>query len=235
MIAEETPAVSRDGRYVAYTMVQSENPQIVVTDTCVRATACAPSTRVVSVAADGTLGNASSHTAVMTPDARYVAFSSAASNLVANAPLGRQVYVRDTCAHTADSCTPSTTLISTDEQGRLAGTEGILPSISLTGRYLVFLAVTPSQSKNPWVAPNSGLRQVFVRDTCLGVANCAPTSTRVSLIPGDASMDSVKLVGPALAALGKQVALTDGKSSTLFTPTIAVDDRVLVAIPNGSK
>ena len=235
LIAEEAPAVSRDGRYVAYTMVQSGNPQIVVTDTCVGATGCRPSTRVVSVAADGTLGNASSRTAVITPDGRYVAFSSAASNLVANAPLGRQVYVRDTCASTAGSCTPSTTLISTDEQGRLTGTEGILPSISSTGRYLAFLAVTPSQSRNPWVAPNSGLRQVFVRDTCLGAANCTPTSTRVSLIPGDAAMDSVKPVGPALAALGKQLALADGKSSTLFTPTVAVDERVLVAIPNGSK
>lgn len=235
-IAEEAPAVSRDGRYVAYTMVQSGNPQIVVTDTCARAAgACAPSTRAVSVAADGTLGNASSHTAVMTPDGRYVAFSSAASNLVPNAPRGRQVYVRDTCAGTADSCTPSTTLISTDEQGKLAGTEGILPSISSTGRYLAFLAVTPSQSKNPWVAPNSGLRQVFVRDTCLGAASCTPMYTRVSLVPGDASMDSVKLVGPALAALGKQVALADGKSSTMFTPTIMVDDHVFVAIPNGSK
>ena len=36
--------------------------------------------------------------AVMTADGRYIAFSSAATNLIANAPLGRQVYLRDTCA-----------------------------------------------------------------------------------------------------------------------------------------
>ncbi len=235
LVAEEAPAISRDGRYVAYTSAQSGLWQIVLSDTCLGAgSGCAPSTRTVSMAADGAVGNAASHNSVMTADARYIAFSSAATNLIENAPLGRQVYLRDTCAG-VDGCRASTLLVSTDEEGQLLGTEAILPSVSASGRYVAFLAVTASQAGTAVTAPNSGLRQVFVRDTCLRTANCTVKSTRISLQPGDIPVDGAKPPGPALAGLGKQVALADGKSSTVFTPALAVDDRVLLALPSELK
>jgi len=96
--------------------------------------------------------------------------------------------------------------------------------------------VTPSHAPNVGrttganAAVNSGLRQVFVRDTCLGVANCTPETTRISLVPGDAPTGSSKPAGPALAGLARQVALSDGKSSTVFTPTVPIDDQVFLAI-----
>src|SRR5260370_7307399 len=89
----------------------------------------------------------------MSADGRYVAFSSAATNLVENAPLGRQIYVRDTCAGAGESCKPSTQLISTDSNGTLVGTESILPSISSSGRFVSFLAITPGHSSLPVPAP----------------------------------------------------------------------------------
>jgi Tol biopolymer transport system component len=233
LVAEETPSISQDGRYIVYTSAQSGGWQIVLSDTCLGAGhGCAPSSRTISAAADGSAGNAASHNAVMTPDGRYIAFSSAATNLLENGPLGRQVYLRDTCAGTAAGCAANTTLISTDETGKLSGTEAILPSLSSNGRYIAFLAVNVSQAGSANVAPNSGQRQVFVRDTCLGTANCSPKSTRISLQPGYVPVDSEKPAGPALAGLGKQVALSDGKSSTVFTPTVAVDEHVLLAIPS---
>ena len=76
---------------------------------------------------------------------------------------------------------------------------------------------------------------VFVRDTCLATANCTPQSTRISLQPGDVPPGTVNAAGPALAGSAKQVALPDGKSATLFTATVAVDDRVLLAIPGAGK
>ncbi|HTZ47291.1 MAG TPA: hypothetical protein VMH20_06850 [Verrucomicrobiae bacterium] len=232
LVAEDAPAISQDGRYVAYTGSQNGSWQILMSDSCLGATkGCVASTKAISVASDSTPANGASHNAVMTPDGRYVAFSSAATNLIDTAPAGRQVYLRDTCAGVNDICEPSTLLVSTDEQGQLAGTEGILPSISAAGRYVAFLAVTASQSGSGTTA-NSGFRQVFVRDTCIGAANCAPQVTRISLQPGDALAGATNPSGPALAALAKQVVLPDGKSSTLFTSTVAVDDRVLVAIPN---
>jgi hypothetical protein len=178
----------------------------------------------------------------MTLDARYVAFSSAATNLVENAPAGRQVYLRDTCIGAANSCKASTVLISTDEEGKLVGTEAILPSISSSGRFVAFLAVTESAghaSANTAHAGgstvNSGMRQVFVRDTCLGAANCTPKTTRISLMPGDTPANSTTPAGPALSGLAKQIALSEGKNATVFTPTVPVDDKVFLAISNEQK
>ena len=242
-VVEETPAVSQDGRYVAYASTQNGQSQILLRDTCVGATSgCTANTRMVSSATDGTVGNRDSHNAVMTLDGRYVAFSSAATNLVENAPPGRQVYLRDTCIAAPTSCKASTVLISADEEGKLVGTEAILPSISSSGRFVAFLAVTESQShasgNNPQVGgngANSGLRQVFVRDTCLGAVNCTPKTTRISLMPGDTPANSAKPAGPALSGLAKQLALSEGKNATMFTPTVPVDDRVFLAISNEQK
>jgi len=79
------------------------------------------------------------------------------------------------------------------------------------------------------------LRQVFVRDTCLGAANCTPKTTRISLMPGDAPANSSKPAGPALSGLAKQIALSEGKNATVFTPTVPVDDKVFLAISNEQK
>lgn len=235
IVAEDAPAISHDGRYIAYTSAENGTWQIVLSDTCLGVEkGCAPSTRTVSAGLEGSLGNAASHNAVMTADGRYIAFSSAASNLIENAAVGRQVYLRDTCVGAAGGCKASTVLVSTDEQGQLAGAEAILPSLSSTARFVAFLAVT-NPSGSTTTLPNSGVQQVFLRDTCLEAANCTPQTTRVSLQPGYVLADSAKPAGPALAGSAKQIALVDGKSSTVFTPTISVDDRVLLAIPNASK
>lgn len=244
-VAEETPAVSQDGRYVAFTSTQNDVAQIMLRDTCVgAANGCTPKTQIVSATSDGAVGNAESHSAAISAEGRYVAFSSAATNLVEGAPAGRQVYLRDTCVGAAASCKPGTTLISTDTQGALTGTESILPSISSSGRFVAFLAVTrsrdakaPSGASAAAVAasPNSGLRQVFVRDTCLGATGCTPTTTRISLQPGDAPANNAKPTGPALSGLAKQIALAEGKSSTVFTPTVPIDDKIFLAIPNETK
>jgi WD40-like Beta Propeller Repeat len=238
VVAEETPAISQDGRYVVYGSQQNQVNQILLKDTCVGVSnGCSVSTRVVSVAGDGTAGNADSHNAVVSPDGRYVAFSSAATNLVEGASAGRQVYVHDTCIGADNTCKTATTLISTDSQGALNGTESILPSISSTGRYVAFVAITPAPkiaggaAANVQTSPNSGLRQVFVRDTCLGAANCTPKTTRISTVPGDAPANGTKPAGPAISGVAKQIALADGKSATVFTPTVAVDEGVVLAVP----
>jgi hypothetical protein len=239
-VAQETPAITQDGRYIAYASEQNQFSQILLKDTCIGATTeCNPSTRVVSVAADGTAGNADSHNAVVTPDGRYVAFSSAATNLVEGAPAGRQVYVHDTCIGADNTCKAATTLASTDSQGALNGMESILPSISSTGRYVAFVAITPANAPkiaggaaaNVQAAPNSGMRQVFMRDTCLGAANCTPKTTRISMMPGDAPANGTNPAGPAISGAAKQIALADRKSATVFTPTVAVDDDVVLAVP----
>jgi hypothetical protein len=240
LVAEETPAVSLDGRYVAYTAIQDEHAQIFLRDTCEGVTTgCQSRTTLLSAAGDGTAATGDSHTPSMSSDGRYVAFSSAATNLVENVPSGRQVYLRDTCAGAGDSCKPSTHLISTDSNGALVGTESILPSVSSSGRFVAFLAVTPSHAANQPAAEtksstggnNSGFRQVFIRDTCLGASNCTPKTTRISLQPGDGTGTDAKPAGPALSGNAGHVAIP-GNAATLFTRSVAVDDRVFLAIAN---
>jgi hypothetical protein len=261
--AEETPSVSADARYVAYTGMQGQYAAIFFRDTCEgAASACQPQTSLVSVSADGNSANGDSHTPAMSADGRYVAFASAATNLVAPSAAsstalsgessalpgpGRQIYLRDTCTGAPSGCVPSTQLVSTDPTGQLVGTENILPSVSTSGRFVAFVAVTPSKSLSAGTtqnntsqnstsqnnaANNSGFRQVFVRDTCLGASSCTAKTTRVSLQPGD-GVDSAPAVaipaGPALSGDAKKIALTGGGTAVLFMRSVAVDDRLFVA------
>jgi len=236
-VGEETPAVSLDGRYVAFTAEENGHSHILLRDTCEGvATGCTPYTALLSVASDGSEADADSHSPSMSADSRFVAFSSIARNLVEDAPTGRQIYLRDTCAGTSQACKPATYLISTDTSGALVGTESILPSISSSGRFVAFLAITPSHLPESASASetNSGLRQVFIRDTCLGAANCTPKTTRVSLQPGDGAGSPNKPAGPALSGNARNVALPGGNTAMLFTRSVAVDDRVFLAATNAA-
>ena len=238
IVQEETPAPNSDGRYVAYAASQDGHTQIFARDTCLGAdSACQPRTILISSTLDGTAANDDSHSPSISSDGRYVAFSSAAADLVTDLTAGRQVYLRDTCFGADSSCAPSTQLISTDPNGALLGAESILPSISASGRFVAFLAVSPSDSTHAPVAeksgsnaPNSGLRQVFVRDTCLGAANCTPRTTRISLEPGDGSGSTAKPAGPAISGNANQAALPGASTSTFFTRTIPIDDGVFLAL-----
>jgi Tol biopolymer transport system component len=233
-----------DGRFVAYATVQNDHAQIFLRDTCEgAASGCQSHTTLLSVAPDGSPANDESHSPSMSSDGRYVAFSSAATNLVDNAPQGRQIYLRDTCSGAGESCKPATHLISLDPDGALLGTESILPSVSSSGRFVAFLAIAPSHSSNQNSSQdktsssttNSGYRQVFIRDTCLGASNCTPRTTRISLQPGDGAETGAKSAGPALSGKGKHVAIAGGNAATLFTRSVAVDDRVFLAVANEQR
>ena len=236
--AEETPALGLDGRYVAYTATQNGHTQIFVRDTCTGApSGCQPHTDLLSASNDGTPGNADSNTPSANTDGRFVAFSSAATNLVANAPSGRQIYLRDTCAGAATQCTPQTTLISTDETGLLSGNDNLLPSISSSGRFIAFLSVTSSKYPAKSASnSNSGYRQIFVRDTCFGATTaCTPTITRISLVPGDANSLQSKPAGPAISSNAQAIAVSSAATPTLFTRTIPIDDRVFLALTSSTQ
>ncbi len=232
-VAEETPALGADGRFVSYTANHSGHSQIFLRDTCTgAATDCQPHTSLLSAATDGTPGNADSNTPSMSSDGRFVAFSSAATNLVAGAPLGRQIYLRDTCAGAAMSCAPQTTLVSIDASGALSGNDNLLPSVSSSGRFVAFLSVTSSKypAKSAGM-PNSGLRQIFVRDTCFGAGlSCNPSTIRLSVMPGDTNSLQNKPAGPALSSSAQAVGVSSAATPTVFTRTVPIDDRVFLAL-----
>jgi Periplasmic component of the Tol biopolymer transport system len=236
-VADETPALGSDGRFVAYTATQNGHSQIFLRDTCAGAsTDCQPHTALLSAAADGTAGNADSNTPSMSADGRFVAFSSAATNLAANTPAGRQIFLYDTCAGATTSCTPQTTIASTDESGALSGNDNLLPSLSSSGRFVAFLSVTPSKYPAKTGTPNSGVRQIFVRDTCLGAtSSCTPKTTRLSVMPGDTNSQPGKPAGPAISSSAQAVGISSAATPTLLTRSVAVDDRVFLALTGSAQ
>jgi len=107
--SDVVPALSADGRYVAFSsratnLVPNDTNgawDVFLRDTCLGAgVACTPSTVLLSLADDGgpTVGGDSWIAFSMTPDARFVAFFSYATNLVPGDTNGyADVFVRDTC------------------------------------------------------------------------------------------------------------------------------------------
>jgi len=150
------PAISSDGRLVAFsstaTNLVSTNVNgmgnIYVRDTCAGATSgCTPTTSLVSLGNDGSVGNWSSGNQSMTADGRFVAFASLASNLVPGDtfPAGgfKDIFVRDTCYGVASGCTPSTVRVSvtnTPNPETQANDISDYPAMSADGHYVVFLS-----------------------------------------------------------------------------------------------
>lgn len=127
--------------------------------------------KVISTGANGAAPNGNSHDPVLSFNGRIVAFSSEATNLVVPNTIFPEGYVRDTCLG-ADSCTPSTLLVSAVNGGNTGTGEGnaqggATPSIGAqtlfppAGGFIGFLSTA-----NNLVTPNTNFQQAYVRDTC---------------------------------------------------------------------
>lgn len=194
-----TPEISASGRYIAFVLLGSPSEpsgalrqsEILLRDTCFGASVpatCVPATTTISVAPDGTLGNAESQSPFVSADGRFVVFQSRASNLAADASSAKfSVFVRDTClgATAPDGCTPATTLVGAPGMYGAAGNSDVrAPWISASGKYISFLG-----SISPAPNPSGSKREtaLFVRDTCFGVmTSCTPRTIAVA-VPGSAS------------------------------------------------
>jgi Tol biopolymer transport system component len=111
-------------------------------------------TERVSVASDGSESNGGSTSPSISADGRWVAFSSAASNLVADDANG----VRDVFLH--DRKTGKTTRLSTDAAGNGGNGGSNLPCVSANGRFVAF----DSDASNLVVDDGNGKTDVFLLD-----------------------------------------------------------------------
>ncbi|MGH9733551.1 MAG: hypothetical protein ACRD8A_03030 [Candidatus Acidiferrales bacterium] len=164
--------------------------------------------QLVSISPDDiTPGNGNSYDASISPDGRYVAFVSLATNLVANVGNldGRtpQVFVRDTCngvavSSTTSSCTPTTYLVSTPDGITPGNDVSSQPSISSSGEYISFSSVATNLGA---AAPNpNGTQEIFQRTTCLPTnAICAAVTTLIStpdgVTPANATSSESQIAG----------------------------------------
>ena len=108
----------------------------------------------VSVASDGTQGNGGSTYPSVSLDARYVAFSSGASNLVPSDTNG----CGDIFIH--DRQTGQINRVSTASDGMEGNNSSSAPLLSMDGRYVVF----ESQASNLVLGDTNATYDVFVRD-----------------------------------------------------------------------
>jgi Tol biopolymer transport system component len=158
--------ISGDGRFVVFESLATNLvpggtnglPQIYLRDRL------ANQTYIVSVDSNGLMGNGTSYEAALTPDGRFVAFTSLADNLVPNDTNGMSdVFLRDLV-------TGQTTRVSVDSSGNeghgvdLYGLWTLPPALSADGRYIAFGSeqtdLVPGDT-NDWA-------DVFVHDTLTG-------------------------------------------------------------------
>jgi WD40-like Beta Propeller Repeat len=156
---------------------------------CQTASGCTTvNSELVSISADGlSEGNGDSYSPVISPDGRYVAFVSLATNLASNVtPDGvtPQVYVTDTCSGVESSgCSPTTYLVSTPDGITPANAPSSHPAISNAGEFVTFTSSASnlgSQAPNPSRVPN-----VFQTQVCYaGQTTCVLSTTLVSTPDG---------------------------------------------------
>jgi Tol biopolymer transport system component len=220
------PSLSSDGRFIAFgsyatNLVPGDtNNQTDVfrRDTCLGAsTGCTPSTVRVSVASDGTQAlNDFSLNPVVNADGRFVAFESAAGNLVANdTNAAIDIFVRDTCQGVPVGCTPSTTRVSVASDGSQANNHSFFPALSADGRFVAF----QSDANNLVAGDTNAASDIFVRDTCQGVpAGCTPSTTRVS-VASDGNQANSQSFSASLSADGRLVAFSSDASNLVVNDT----------------
>ncbi|MBZ5701583.1 MAG: calcium-binding protein [Acidobacteriia bacterium] len=210
------PAVSADGRYVAF---QSDATNLVagpasgfadiyVRDTCLGVpSGCTPSTTRVSVANDGTLPNGNSRSPAISANGRYVAFDSSATNLMLNDTNGwSDVFVRDTCIGAPLGCVPTLTPVSVASDGSHGNDSSRDPAISADGRFIAFNSVASNLVAND---TNAAL-DIFLRDTCIGApAGCTPGTTRIS-VASDGGQSNGPSIYASISAAGRYISFRTG-------------------------
>ena len=202
--ASYSPAMSVDGRYVAFASVGSNlvpgdtngSDDIFVHDRQTGAT------ERVSADSLGNQSNAPSGTSAINDDGRYVAFDSYATNLVPGDTNGEcDVFVHD-------RQTAGTTRVSVDSAGNQGDRPSASPAVSANGRYVSF----DSGSSNLVPEDTNGTWDIFVHDRQTG------GTTRASIDSAGNQADGASW-WPAISADGRYVAFCSNASNLVTEDT----------------
>ncbi len=203
-IATDGVSVSADGRVVAFTSFASNLVLPTVdanfTDDIFVRDVIAGVTERVSVAPDGTEADDASGSPHLTGDGRFVAFSSRASNLVANDTNGESdIFVRDLDSGVTER-------VSVSLGGIQGNFSSFRPVLSETAQFVAFSS-TATNLLTGTPGDTSGV-QIFVHDRSTGANELASVSSS-----GVAANNDAQLAG--MSADGRFVAFGTGSS---FTP-----------------
>ena len=137
-------------------------------------------------------------------DGRYVAFASAATNLVTGETGGQH------CVFRRDRTTGVTTRVSAGPLGVQPNDVCWDPCISADGRHVAFY----SNATNLVANDTNGQADIFVRDTASGVTTLASVNTAGEQANGSSS-------GPAISADGRYVAFASDSPNLVISDTNA--------------
>ncbi len=224
------PSVNTGGRFVVFgsyatNLIPNDTsiwPDVFLRDTCTGAPAgCVPSTTRVSVATDGTQGNAGVDFEVppsISSDGRFIAMSTEATNLFPVDPYGG-IILRDTCFGAPAGCTPTTTLESIGNDGSIPNMGEGEQSMSADGRFVAFPSLASNLVPGDTFAAGSW-KDIFVHDTCFGApTGCTPNTVRVSVtdIPSFATQSNAINDYPQISGDGHYIVFLSSATNYLAT------------------
>ena len=225
--SREEPAISADGRYIAFASSASNlvpGDTNITSDVFVRDRVAGTTTRV-NVATNGSQANnhssADTTQVSISADGRYIAFASFAQNLV---PEDTNIHY-DVFVH--DRVTRTTSRVSVDSNGNQADDgNSSQPSISADGRYIAFTSyasnLVPGDT-NLSLSGEGSAWDVFVHDRVAGTTNRVSVDSNGN----QANLDSME---PAISADGRYVAFVSWASNLVsgdiqYNTPVYVHDR----------
>jgi Tol biopolymer transport system component len=220
------PAMTPDGRFVAFA---SDATNLVAGDTngvfdVFLRDRTLSTTERVSVASDGTQGNALSGYypfggfsigISITPDGRFVAFGSLATNFDGASGYG-DVFVRDRQAGTTECA-------SVPPGGGFGNDDSYGWSISADGRYVAFLSFATNMVAND----TNGAADVFVRDRQAGTTQLVSVAVSGGVGNGSSAY-------PVLSADGRYVVFVSNASNLVAADTNGTSDVFVRDLQNGT-
>jgi len=241
------PAISLDGEWVAFVSLATNlvpnvaldgvTPQVFLRETCggVVSETCTPTTFLVSTPDGITPGNGASSNPSVSDNGLFVSFTSTASNLGATAPNpngAQEIFQRSTCVD--NTCTASTTLVSTPDGVTPADGASSESSISSTGQFIVFASTATNLETG--AGPT---QQIYLRDTCLEITTtCTPSTTLISStsggVPGNGTSEfpSINSTGQyiAFASFSSNLASTTNGVENIFVNNTCLTSSTIVPV-----
>ncbi len=224
----DTPAISANGRHVAF--VSSATNLVPNTTTLFRGIFVRDmskrTTVRLDVSATGAQGNSQSYDPFVSANGRFVAFSSASTNLL---PTGDGNFVadiflvdRDTDADGVldEAGTSSIERVSLSQAGGAPNGWSRMPSVSADGRYVAF----KSEANDLVAGDTNGVEDVFVRDRLNGTTERASVSSAEAQGTGSCSCSSASLATPHISSNGRFVAFSSDLTNLVAGDTNARSD-----------
>ncbi|MCP9495273.1 MAG: hypothetical protein MSG64_12575 [Pyrinomonadaceae bacterium MAG19_C2-C3] len=215
-----TAKISANGRFVVFTsqatnLVAQTNLNGNSSDVFVRDTVTNTTTLVSTNSAGTATGNATSTDPSISADGRFVAFDSAATDIVMSQGTitGRNVYVRDLQEG-------RTVFVRAVSAGATAGNASTVPSISADGRFVAFISSDRTLTSTP--DTNSAL-DVFVHDlqtatTTLVSINSAGTASGGDISGSINRFDTFNSIAPGISDDGQFIVFLSRASDLTTLP-----------------